>query len=96
MCEDYRAALGEDLEHDQTDRAAGRKLDCPVFVLWPRRKEEASQSKWIDIWKGWADDVTGTETIGGHLLPEDRPDEIIAALVPFFQDAPDSKPAAIG
>ncbi len=34
ICEDYRAALNEDLAHDQADRTAGRKLDCPVLVLW--------------------------------------------------------------
>ncbi len=86
ICEDYRAALGEDLEQDHADRAAGRKLDCPVLVLWPCVKEKAGQPNWIDIWKGWADNVTGAETTGGHLQPEDRPDKIIAALVPFFSE----------
>jgi haloacetate dehalogenase len=84
MCEDYRAALNEDLAHDQADRAAGRKLDCPVLVLWPSAEEVAGRPNRVDIWKGWADDVTGAVTTGGHLQPEDRPDEVTAALVPFF------------
>jgi haloacetate dehalogenase len=34
MCEDYRAGLGIDREHDDADRAAGRRVTCPVLVLW--------------------------------------------------------------
>jgi haloacetate dehalogenase len=33
MCEDYRAGLGIDREHDEPDRAAGRRLRCPVLRL---------------------------------------------------------------
>ena len=34
MCEDYRAAATIDLEHDCVDRDAGKKLTCPLRVLW--------------------------------------------------------------
>ena len=34
VCEDYRASAGIDLEHDQEDLDAGRKLDIPLLVLW--------------------------------------------------------------
>ncbi|WP_407181123.1 alpha/beta fold hydrolase [Bradyrhizobium sp. STM 3562] len=84
MCEDYRAALHEDLAHDQADRAAGRKLDCPVLVLWPSSQEVAGRPSPVDIWRGWADDVTGAATMGGHLQAEDRPEEVSVALLPFF------------
>ena len=90
MCEDYRAALDEDLAHDRSDRAAGRKLDCPVLVLWPG----AGGPDRIDIWKNWADDVTGAVTTGDHLQPEDRPDEVTAALVAFFSRHPAGEPVA--
>ena len=33
MCEDYRAAASIDLEHDRADRAAGKKIGCPVNVI---------------------------------------------------------------
>ncbi|MBR0663060.1 alpha/beta hydrolase [Roseomonas hellenica] len=85
ICEDYRAALEEDLAQDQADRAAGRKLDCPVLVLWPRAQEVPGRPGPAEIWKGWAEDVTGAVTTGGHLQPEDRPEEVAAALVPFFK-----------
>jgi haloacetate dehalogenase len=83
ICEDYRAALDEDLAHDDADRSAGRKLDCPVLVLWPS-SNSAGSSDAVKIWQEWADDVTGVATTGGHLQPEDRPDEVIKALVPFL------------
>ncbi len=84
MCEDYRAAADEDLAYDQADRAAGRKLACPVLVLWPRSAEVAGRPNPVDVWKRLADEVTGAVTTGNHLQPEDRPDEVTAALVPFF------------
>jgi pimeloyl-ACP methyl ester carboxylesterase len=36
MMEDYRAGLGIDREHDEADRAAGRRISCPVLFLWAR------------------------------------------------------------
>lgn len=36
ICEDYRAAAQEDRACDAADRAVGRKLSCPVLVLWPQ------------------------------------------------------------
>nr|WP_237751127.1 alpha/beta hydrolase [Streptomyces collinus] len=37
MCEDYRAGLGVDREHDDADRRAGRRIDRPLQVLWATR-----------------------------------------------------------
>src|SRR5215475_4486095 len=34
ICEEYRAAATIDREHDQADRAAGRRIICPLLVLW--------------------------------------------------------------
>lgn len=84
ICEDYRAALEEDLALDQADRAAGRRLDCPVLVLWPRAQAVPGRPSPAKIWRGWAADVTGVVTAGGHLQAEDRPAEIAAALLPFL------------
>ena len=33
MCEDYRAGLRVDRAHEEADRAAGRKITCPVLLL---------------------------------------------------------------
>jgi haloacetate dehalogenase len=34
ICEEYRAAASLDRAHDEADRAAGRKISCPLLVLW--------------------------------------------------------------
>ena len=34
ICEDYRATSGVDLAMDTQDFEAGRKIDCPVLLLW--------------------------------------------------------------
>jgi haloacetate dehalogenase len=34
MCEDYRAGLGIDRDHDDADRRAGRRAQCPALVVW--------------------------------------------------------------
>ncbi len=88
MCEDYRAALNEDAAHDDADHAAGRKLDCPVLVLWPC--VDGSGGRPRDAWATWANDVTAVTTTGGHLQPEDRPDEVASALVAFMAGSPDT------
>jgi haloacetate dehalogenase len=36
MCEDYRAGASVDAERDDADAAAGRRIACPVLVLWGR------------------------------------------------------------
>jgi haloacetate dehalogenase len=84
ICEDYRAAMNEDLELDAADRAQGRKLRCPVQVLWPAEETRRGVPDPIASWSCWADDVTGATTRGGHLQPEDAPDEVLAALRSFL------------
>ena len=84
MCEDYRAAMNEDLAQDREDRATGRRLACPVLVLWPDTAHSASEPTPMQIWRRWADDVTGTAIAGGHLQPEESAGEVLAALSPFL------------
>ncbi|PRY04339.1 alpha/beta fold hydrolase [Paraburkholderia sp. BL25I1N1] len=84
MCEDYRAAASEDLEHDASDLAAGRRLACPVLVLWSESEQKARSILPLDAWSRWAANVTGKGLPGGHLLPEDAPDEVLASLENFL------------
>jgi haloacetate dehalogenase len=86
ICEDYRAAAGIDCEHDAADQRAGRRIDCPVLVLWGAR---AKLEQWYDtlaIWRGWAHDVRGRALPCGHYLAEECPAETTAELVSFFTD----------
>lgn len=84
MCEDYRSGLDEDLAIDSADRLAGRQLDCPVLALWPRSQVDEGQPNLADIWKKWAGTVVGSAMDGGHLQPEDQPDQVLDSLIPFL------------
>ena len=85
ICEDYRAATVEDLQYDTADFEAGNKLTCPVLVLWSEREQRAGKALPTDVWSKWASQVTGRALPGGHLLPEDAPQEVLSALVPFLE-----------
>lgn len=87
MCEDYRAAVNEDLAFDRADREAGRKLPCPVMVLWPDADWVKGGPTPVEIWRRWAEDVEGWATSGGHLQAEDAPDEVISKLSSFLDRA---------
>jgi haloacetate dehalogenase len=88
ICEEYRAATTLDRLHDDEDRAAGRRIGCPVLALWSGR---GPVSDWyveeggpLALWRGWAADVEGRPVDGGHFFPEELPDETAAALERFF------------
>jgi haloacetate dehalogenase len=85
MCEDYRAGLGVDREHDEADRAAGRRLGCPLLVLWSTRDDmEELYGDPREIWRAWADDVRGFGIDSGHHVGEDNPEALARALVEFL------------
>ena len=84
ICEDYRAALAEDFTLDRADQAAGRRLSCPVLALWPAADADPEQPAPDAVWRRWADDVAGVATSGGHLQPEEAPDEVREALHSFL------------
>ncbi len=81
-CEDYRASGGIDLEHDRADR--GKKLAMPVQVLWGRRGVVGTQFDPLAEWRKVARDVTGRAIDCGHFIPEEAPDETLAAIRGFL------------
>lgn len=81
-CEDYRAALGIDLEHDRAAR--GQRVGCPVLVLWGEQGFVARTYDVLDVWRGYATDVGGGAVPGGHFCPEEAPQEVLAALGPWL------------
>jgi haloacetate dehalogenase len=86
MMEDYRAGAGIDLDHDRADREAGRKLVCPVLVLWEEGRTVFGESP-IQVWRRWSDTVEGHAIVAGHMLAEEAPDEVLMALQPFLARA---------
>jgi haloacetate dehalogenase len=85
MMEDYRAGLGIDRQHDEADRAAGRRIGCPLLYLWAKRDDmEDLYGDPLAIWRDWADDVRGQSIDCGHHIAEEAPAELAALLTAFF------------
>jgi haloacetate dehalogenase len=84
MCEDYRAAATIDLVHDRADRAAGRKLLCPMRVLWGKHGVVERCFKPLDEWRKLADTVSGRALDCGHYIPEELPEAVIEEIESFF------------
>lgn len=83
-CEDYRAAAGIDLEHDEADR--DRKLSCPLLVLWGSEGFVHRQYDVLEVWRGYAEQVRGRPLDCGHFLPEEDPRGVCDELVRFLDE----------
>ena len=81
-CADYRAGATVDFDLDDADRAAGRKIGCPMLALWGGRGRREGV---VDVWQHWATDVRGRALDCGHFLPEEAPEETAAELAAFFR-----------
>jgi len=84
ICEDYRAGATIDYEHDSADKAANRRIECPLLVLWGGNSKPAGWYDTLDVWRGWADDVEGRSLPCGHYLAEEAPQETAGELIAFF------------
>jgi haloacetate dehalogenase len=85
MCEDYRAAATIDLEHDRASRAAARKIESPLLVLWGAK---AKIGEWYDplgIWKEYCSaEVTGGSLNCGHYVAEEAHETVAEHFAKFF------------
>jgi len=81
-CEDYRAAASIDLAHDEADLDV--KVVAPLLVLWGARGLMERHYDVRATWRERAADVRGQALDCGHFLPEERPQETLAALRDFF------------
>ncbi|HEX4858478.1 MAG TPA: alpha/beta hydrolase [Usitatibacteraceae bacterium] len=84
MCEDYRAAASVDLEHDRADRASGRKVACPLTVLWGAHGVIGRCFDPLAEWRKVAGTVGGHALPCGHYIPEEVPELLIAEIEAFF------------
>ena len=85
MCEDYRAAASIDLEHDRADREAGKKIKCPVHVIWGEHGVVNRCFSPIIDWQLVAEDVRGRTLPCGHYIPEEMPEELLVEMREFFR-----------
>jgi haloacetate dehalogenase len=88
ICEEYRAAATIDREHDRADRAAGRRIVCPVLALWsasgPLASWYGAEFGPLALWRAWCEDVQGGAMAGGHFFPEEAPEATAQVLRRFF------------
>ncbi|CAM5539296.1 Alpha/beta hydrolase OS=Streptomyces canus OX=58343 GN=AQJ46_19825 PE=4 SV=1 [Streptomyces canus] len=89
MCEDYRAGLGVDREHDDADRRAGRRINSPLQVLWATRDDmRALYGDVLDVWRDWAGNrLEGGPIDSGHHMAEEAPQTLAAALHAFWANS---------
>ena len=85
ICEDYRAAASIDLDYDRADRAAGRKVTQPLQVLWGANGVIEKCFKPLDDWARVAGDVRGGNVPSGHYIPEEAPQALLDAALPFLR-----------
>ena len=86
VCEDYRAGLTIDGPLDQADRAAGRKIGCPVLVLWSLGDDLPElYGDVLEVWRAWADDLRGHGIPSGHHMAEEAPANVASALHHFLR-----------
>jgi haloacetate dehalogenase len=83
ICEDYRAGASCDRRLDDGDRAAGRTIGSPLQVLWGARGALPVWYDPLEVWRPWADDLTGSAVDSGHFLVEEQPEATLAALRAF-------------
>ena len=91
ICEEYRAAATLDREHDRADRAQGRRMACPLLVVWSARGGletwYAESGGPIEIWGAWSAHVEGHALDAGHFFPEEAAEQTAHALSGFFAPA---------
>jgi haloacetate dehalogenase len=84
-CADYRSAASTDLVHDDETFASGRRIGCPVLVLWGTQGFVGREYEPLAVWREYAADVRGQALPTGHFLPEEAPALVAAALRDFLR-----------
>jgi haloacetate dehalogenase len=86
MCEDYRASASIDLKNDAADQAAGKKITCPLLVLWGERGPMGRIYDVLGIWKQYeGTNVSGRAMPSGHNVQEQAPQETLREIRTFLK-----------
>ncbi len=88
MLADYRAGLEFDYEDDKRDKEAGRRLQCPLGVLWSLHDD--MQDLYGDPaspWADWSDRIVLRHGIpSGHHMAEEAADDVADQIRLFFAE----------
>ena len=81
MCADYRAGATTDRAIDEAET---RKIAAPLKFLWAENGFPARTGDPLSIWRGWAENVSGSSCKSGHFAMEENPQAVLEAFLPFF------------
>lgn len=87
MCECFRAGITCDRAHDAADRAAARRIACPTLAMWGAQGVAGRHFDMAATWRAWAPDIRLAPVPAGHFIPEEAPEETLAALRCLRRDA---------
>ena len=88
ICADYRASAGLDLQHDQADHDAGRRLLQPLRVLWGEHGAVGRNFDVPALWRAAAEDFTGRSLPCGHYIAEEAPGLLLDETHAFLRSNP--------
>jgi haloacetate dehalogenase len=84
MCEDYRAGASIDRWLDLSDKARGMQIPAPLLFVWSNLGFPAATGDPLSLWKAWTQNLSGAEVDCGHFMPEENPEALLCAAVPFL------------
>jgi haloacetate dehalogenase len=85
ICEDYRASVTIDLEHDRDSLAKGQKITCDFLALWGAEGVIEKCFDPVAEWKHLSDNVSGDSRPCGHYIPEEAPELLLERVLPFLR-----------
>ena len=85
ICEDYRASVTIDLEHDRDSLAKRQKITCDFLALWGAEGVIEKCFDPIAEWKHFSDNVSGHSLPCGHYIPEEAPELLLERVLPFLR-----------
>ncbi|KAI4253194.1 MAG: hypothetical protein LQ352_003826 [Teloschistes flavicans] len=87
MCEDYRASASIDMDDHRKDNEAGRKIQCPLMVLWSEHGVIEKCFSPIIEWKNVSSSTVAGENVDcGHYIPEESPAVVLEKILEFLKD----------
>jgi haloacetate dehalogenase len=85
MCEDYRAGATIDMEEQKKDLEEGRKIKCPVHLLWGKKGVVEAKFNALKEWEKVSEGkVTGEAVDSGHYIAEEVPEVLLRHVGEFF------------
>lgn len=86
ICEDYRASITIDLEHDRETLASRQRIVCPFMALWGTQGVIEQCFDPLTEWRPYAPDVQGEPLPCGHYIPEEAPELLLERILPFLSE----------